>query len=124
MGAWMIPVSERRRKFLSRLCITITPMTLLAAKLRARTQGASPQNSSDPKTNEDNGPTPPFSRKAVLAENEKDIKKKVGKLFQLASELKEEVDKTDSVKVLSLAMLKKAEEIEKLAKDIKTRAKG
>jgi hypothetical protein len=34
------------------------------------------------------------------------------------------VDKTDSAKVLSLAMLKKAEEIEKLAKDIKSRAKG
>ena len=55
---------------------------------------------------------------------EKEIKKKVDKLFQLATELKEEVDKTDSAKVLSLAMLKKAEEIEKLAKDIKSRAKG
>jgi hypothetical protein len=38
--------------------------------------------------------------------------------------LKNEVDKTDSAKVLSLAMLKKADEIERLAKDIKTRAKG
>ena len=64
------------------------------------------------------------SRKAALEENEKNIKSKVEKLFQLASELKEEVEKTDSAKVLSLAMLKKAEEIEKLAKDIKTRAKG
>jgi len=59
-----------------------------------------------------------------LEENEKDIKKKVERLFQLATELKDEVDKTDSVKVLSLAMLKKADEIEKLAKDIKSRAKG
>jgi hypothetical protein len=42
----------------------------------------------------------------------------------LATELKEEVDKTDSAKVLSVPMLKKAEEIEKLAKDIKSRARG
>ena len=50
--------------------------------------------------------------------------KKKSRKSQLATELKEEVDKTDSAKVLSLAMLKKAEEIEKLAKDIKSRAKG
>jgi hypothetical protein len=34
------------------------------------------------------------------------------------------VDKTDSSQVLSLALVKKAEEIEKLAHDIRTRAKG
>jgi len=38
--------------------------------------------------------------------------------------LKAEVEKTDSVQVLSLAMLRKADEIEKLAKEIKSRAKG
>jgi len=62
--------------------------------------------------------------KVALQENDKSIKKSVEKLFQLASELKAEVDKTDSAQVLSLAMVKKAEEIEKLAKDIKSRAKG
>jgi len=46
------------------------------------------------------------------------------KLFQLASELKAEVEKTDSVLVLSMAMLKKTEEIEKLAKGIRSRAIG
>ena len=81
-------------------------------------------NNADGKSANENAPFPPGSRKAALEENEKDIKKKVEKLFQLASELKDEVDKTDSAKVLSMAMLKKAEEIEKLAKDIKSRAKG
>ncbi len=42
----------------------------------------------------------------------------------LASELKTEVEKTDSTTILSLAMLKKADEIEKLAKQIKDQAKG
>lgn len=62
--------------------------------------------------------------KAFLEANEKDIKKAVEKLFELASDLKAEVEKTDSSKVLSLALIKKAEEIERLAKDIKVRAKA
>jgi hypothetical protein len=59
-----------------------------------------------------------------LEANDKDIKKSVEKLFQLATELKNEVEKTDSVTILSLAMVRKAEEIERLAKEIKSRAKG
>ena len=62
--------------------------------------------------------------KAILEANDKDIKKSVERLYQLAGELKTEVEKTDSVQILSLAMVKKAEEIEKLAREIKSRAKG
>jgi peptidoglycan hydrolase CwlO-like protein len=69
-------------------------------------------------------PNAPSPEKRQLDENEKDIKKKVERLYELATELKAEVDKTDSSKVLSLNLLKKAEEIEKLAKDIRTRSKG
>jgi hypothetical protein len=64
------------------------------------------------------------SSKAVLEENQKDIKKNVEKLFDLASQLKEQVEKTDSTTTLSLALVRKAEEIEKLARQIKERAKG
>ena len=69
-------------------------------------------------------PNMPSPEKRALEENEKDIKKKVEKLYQLATELKAEVDKTDSSKVLSLSLLKKTEEIEKLARDIRNRSKG
>jgi len=62
--------------------------------------------------------------KIILEANEKDIKKNIEKLYQLATDLKTEVEKTDSSQVLSLALVKKAEEIEKLAHEIKTRAKG
>ena len=64
------------------------------------------------------------TEKRILEENEKDIKKKVEKLYDLATELKTEVEKTDSSKVLSLNLVRKAEEIEKLARDIKNRSKG
>jgi adenylosuccinate lyase len=62
--------------------------------------------------------------KAALEDRQKNIKKDVEKLYGLATELKTEVEKTDSTTVLSLAMLKKADEIEKLAKQIKERARG
>jgi len=70
------------------------------------------------------GPPLPDAEKKALEDNDKDMKKKVNRLFELATELKVEVDKTDSSKVLSLNLVKKAEEIEKLARDIKNKGKG
>jgi hypothetical protein len=122
----MIAAGQQRRKFLHRFCglgVTIAPMIFLQLKSRAQQVPSSPNNA-DPKSGDESPSFPPGSRKAALEENERNIKKKVEKLFQLATELKDEVDKTDSAKVLSVAMLKKVEEIEKLAKDIKSRAKG
>jgi len=63
-------------------------------------------------------------KKVLLEENQKDIKKNVEKLFDLAAQLKEQVEKTDATTVLSMAMVKKADEIERLAHQIKERAKG
>ena len=60
----------------------------------------------------------------MLEQRQKDIKKEVERLYKLASDLKEEVEKTDATTTLSLPMVKKAEEIEKLAKQIKENAKG
>ncbi len=67
---------------------------------------------------------PANSSKAMLEERQKSIKKDVEKLYDLAAQLKTEVEKTDSTTILSLAMLKKAEEIEKLARQIKDHARG
>ncbi len=122
----MIASGQQRREFLNRFCglaFTCAPLIFLQGRPRTQ-QDPKPLGNADGKSDEESSPFPPGSRKAALEENEKEIKKKVDKLFQLATELKDEVDKTDSAKVLSLAMLKKAEEIEKLAKDIKSRAKG
>ena len=122
----MIATGQERREFLHRffgLGIACAPTIFLQGKPRTQ-QDSRPLGNADGKPDEESSPFPPGSRKAALEENEKDIKKKVEKLFQLATELKDEVDKTDSAKVLSVAMLKKAEEIEKLAKDIKSRTKG
>ncbi len=114
---------DTRRKFLAGL---VTAGTMLGVAVGT----ATPQNPTmsrpappgqEPGPDNPNLPSP---EKRQLDENEKDIKKKVERLYELATELKAEVDKTDSSKVLSLNLLKKAEEIEKLDKDIKTRSKG
>jgi hypothetical protein len=105
---------------------------LLTAGLATRftgdlARGQNPRATPDQKTPPDNTPENPLAppaEKRMLEENEKDIKKKVEKLYDLATELKAEVDKTDSSKVLSLNLVRKAEEIEKLARDIKNRSKG
>jgi hypothetical protein len=118
---------ETRREFLSALGAAGSVALLAVSALG---QGRPPQQSrppdvSDPTRNDDSEVVPGKSpTKAMLEANEKDIKKNIEKLYQLASDLKEQVEKTDSSQILSLAMLKKAEEIEKLAHDIKTRAKG
>src|SRR6266851_5014959 len=48
----------------------------------------------------------------------------VERLYQLTSELRDEVQKTVTSDVLSIRMYKKTEEIEKLVKQIKSKAKG
>ena len=80
-----------------------------------------PRPAQEPDADDPNRPSP---EKQMLEGNNKDIHKKVERLYQLATELKAEVDKTDATKVLSLNLVKKAEEIEKLAHDIKNRSKG
>lgn len=83
-----------------------------------------PDAADDPTNTPNSPPFPPNASKMMLEERQKSIKKAVEKLYELAAQLKTEVEKTDATTVLSLAILKKAEEIEKLAKQIKDHAKG
>ena len=66
----------------------------------------------------------PSTRAALAEQNRKAIKKDVQTLYDLAAQLKADVEKTDSRAVLSLGLVKRAEEIEKLAKHIKSCAKS
>ena len=54
---------------------------------------------------------------------QQELKKDTDKLFELATELKQYVDKTNE-NVLSMDVIKKAEQIEKLAKSVKEKMKG
>jgi type VI protein secretion system component VasF len=61
--------------------------------------------------------------KARNVDRQKQLVQDTNKLLSLAKELKDEVDKSNS-DTLSLDVVKKASEIEKLAKSVKDRMKG
>jgi len=61
--------------------------------------------------------------KKANQEREVQLKRDTERLFKLATELKDYVDKTDE-NTLSLNVIKKADEIEKLAHSVKEKMKG
>jgi len=65
-----------------------------------------------------------IDRHAILVENQKHIQKDVARLYDLADKLRKKVAKTNSSEVLSLDMIRTADEIQKLARQIVNLAKG
>jgi hypothetical protein len=61
--------------------------------------------------------------KQANAKRQADLKRDTDRLYQLASELKESVDKSTE-NTLAVDVVKKADEIEKLAKSVKNKMKG
>src|SRR5882762_6842282 len=53
------------------------------------------------------------AKRALMQQNEKEFREGVERLYQLTSELREEIRKTTTTEVLSVRMVKKTEEIEK-----------
>ena len=107
------------------MCIA-TPMAIEAW------QRATPQPRPSPNAPSDlnaldrlNGPpaTVDNGKQSVDQQNQLEIRLQVQRLYAMATELKDEVDNTNSNTVLNLAVLKRAQEIEKLAKQIRDRAK-
>jgi uncharacterized protein YoxC len=60
----------------------------------------------------------------MLKQNQKDILKDMAQLESDVSDLRKQVDTINSANVLSMDLVHKAEEIEKLAHQIKTLARG
>ena len=121
----------KKRTFITQLLAWTlgAPLALLGIRTFAQLPSQQrPQNSMPPPPSpnepfpDTNGPK--VDEKKILKQNDETIKGDVEKLYDLASDLKKEVEKTDSVNVLSLPMIQKAEQIEKLAKQVKNLARG
>jgi hypothetical protein len=56
-------------------------------------------------------------------QDDREIRLSVQRLYMLAGELKRELDQTNSNMVLNTSVVKRAQEIEKLAKQIKDKAR-
>jgi hypothetical protein len=124
---------ETRRKFVVSLATAVSGLIAAQELLRAqnpperqRPGFPDPPMPADPRQQDKNaGPLDPKTvQKAILKQNEKEFRAGVEKLYQMAGELKDEMDKTSTTDVLSVHMYKKMEEIEKLAKQLKSKAKG
>jgi hypothetical protein len=70
------------------------------------------------------GQDPQAAKRAQLLKEEKEFRAGVERLYELTVELREEVQKTPTTDVLSVGMYKRMEAIEKLAKQLKGKAKG
>lgn len=113
------------------LLVTLMVLTLSAAHMAA--QVVDPSQTSDASVSagqQQRTPDNPFSlqqkRDLVKKQNElreQEIKKDTDKLLELATELKQYVDKTNE-NIISLDVIRKAEQIEKLAKSVKDKMKG
>jgi phytoene dehydrogenase-like protein len=64
------------------------------------------------------------ARRARLRQNETEFREGVERLYQLTSSLRDELQKTATTDVFSLHIVKQTEEIEKLAKLLKSKAKS
>jgi hypothetical protein len=121
-------MDSSKRNFLGQMIsyVLVTPLGLAAAS--SFVPAIDPQVSHVPATpdqpNPFGGPNAKVDMKKVLQHNQEEIHDNVEKIYGLASELKAEVEKTNSADVLSLPLIQKSEQIEKLAKQVKTLARG
>lgn len=95
-----------------------SPLTAFAAEARS----ADPQFERERKKDRIEIDQEKRMEKARNVDRQKELKQDTEKLLELATELKQYVDKTNE-NVLSLEVIKKAEEIEKLAKNVKNKMK-
>lgn len=116
-----------RRFFLSGIAATLAgAKTLLAAGQRHEPPARLPQipdASGSPGPNDTPFP-PAVDPKAHLKEDQKILRRDVDRLLQMVKDLKDESDKTPETDVLSLSLVKKAEDIEKLARQIRDRIRA
>lgn len=120
---------ESRRSWITS-CASAVSLLVLGGFAGAQ-HSVSPQplpspNAPDPHAPGGLNPPPMGGRgtKQVDPAMQAELKRDVQKLYELAFELKKQFDATDVNSVLSLDIVKKAQQIEKLAKRVKEHAKG
>jgi hypothetical protein len=118
---------ESRRRFVRVLAAVVGGVTARGTLFLAQRRGGFPDPPEPAEKPNPAAAAPDASRrspKGLAQEKEREFRAGVERLYQLTSELRDEVQKTPTSDVLSIRMYKKTEEIERLAKQIKSKAKG
>jgi len=116
----------------SRRCLLMTfvgaASVLAAEPLLAGLQGVSPKAKTYPNGRDPNAPEVDEPRvadqKGLELQNRKKLRSDIARLYEMVSDFKEQAEKTDANFTLSVSLVKKAQQIEKLAKQIKDLAKS
>ena len=126
-------VQQRRQLFIrlfgAASLLTAKPFAAIAQT--AHPSPAAPQPRPSPNAPNPNVPAgldglqaaPPDAR-AIDKARQQELKMQVSKLLDMVTELKQQVEYSDATTTLSIATVKKAHQIEKLAKQIKDLAKN
>ena len=109
-------------------CVLLYTLQVFSAPQQSHQQQLPPPRiqQGGPADNTPPGVPPQFQREMQKKANDQrqaELKRDTEKLLKLSTELKEYVDKTNS-NVLSMDVIKKAEEIEKLAHSVRVKMKG
>jgi hypothetical protein len=120
------PMRDQRQSF-SRWSTLLALLLFLAPGAISQVRNQTPLDHNVAATNSDDTGLTPGQKQDLQnkfnLQRQEEIKKDTDKLLQLATELKQSVDKS-SQNTLSLDVIKKAEQIEKLAKTVKDKMKG
>jgi len=118
-------MSHSRRGFLGAAVTLVAASAFGAGKQIGQQQNPQPPVPAYP---DDSLKRIPFPRKPdprlILKQNEQDIKKDVARLTDVVAELQKALDDSDTKQVLSLDVVHKTDEIEKLAKQIRSLVRG
>jgi hypothetical protein len=124
-------MEETRRRFLMTLAAAASCSVRTDGSLFAQGQKKNPfptppasAETQNPAETEGARRDPQGAKRLAMQQNEKEFRAGVDRLYHLAGELKQEVDKTVTTEVFSVQMYKRTEEIEKVAKLLKGKAKG
>ncbi|HXT86481.1 MAG TPA: hypothetical protein VN745_05625 [Verrucomicrobiae bacterium] len=125
-------MDKQRRLFLRAFApaalIAAASVTVFNSALGRAQQASNPPVHPPPiNPNPKNPAIPPIFRTpthAELRKNQQEITKDVDQLFTLAQQLKRQADKSDASEELSVALIDKTEQIEKLAKKIRDLARA
>ena len=113
------------RKTIGSVCLLL--VFCAPQQLSSRQQQPVPPRLGFPQPDESNPSIPPQIQKDMEKkaneQRQAELKRDAERLLKLSTELKEYVDKSNQ-NILSLDVIKKADEIEKLAHSVKTRMRG
>jgi hypothetical protein len=113
---------ETRREFLA-AALGVMVTGLLGIQERPRSPMPDPPRAAGPSETTQAPPSTIIDKRRMLEERAKEFRERVQQLYDAVGELKQEVEATQTADIFSVGIYRETEKIEKLAKQLKSKAK-